>query len=452
MPEPTEQLVAVDFPESGIDTSSGTEAQRDGTTPDAVNVVLADTYEHRDRGGSRPGLVAYVAQQLPTGVNLIQHLNVIVDPTTDALLDTFDYDGPRPIFDPSSIGPPASWPAILPGGEGTRNPGRYIPDGGWARQPNKNKAKKLAPKIIWAEPAAITVGTALSGVQLNATAVDPVTGAAVAGVFTYTPAAGTVLGPGENQLLSVAFVPTNQTRFRNVSSHTQIDVRYWSYIGATVDSSGLAVLAGDLSLVWVQVAESEGAVTPTDSLGTTYLLAKRVRIDLVQGVNTDGDGNALSYAVSPITLALWYGVVSAPGSLQLGAIPNSNAFGDVFRGGGIANPLHATDVVTADQSFDRNSGWNVSMDFSTASPHDGALGYGYISYSSYGGGSGASQYDLADLDGATNPPSFGLNLSGSPVTWGLTAFVEPPITPSPPNEVLASRFTGAGIMATFRAI
>ena len=59
------------------------------------------------------------------------------------------------------------------------------------------------PAITWATPAAIPYGTALSSTQLNATA-------SVAGTFTYTPAAGTVLKAG-TQTLSTVFTPTDST-------------------------------------------------------------------------------------------------------------------------------------------------------------------------------------------------------------------------------------------------
>jgi len=57
------------------------------------------------------------------------------------------------------------------------------------------------PTITWPTPSAITYGTALSATQLDATA-------SVAGTFTYSPAAGTVLKAG-SQTLSVTFKPTS---------------------------------------------------------------------------------------------------------------------------------------------------------------------------------------------------------------------------------------------------
>jgi uncharacterized repeat protein (TIGR03803 family) len=66
------------------------------------------------------------------------------------------------------------------------------------------------PALNWITPAAITYGTALSSTQLNASAADSVTGAAVAGTFVYTPPAGTIL-QGGFQSLSVTFTPTATT-------------------------------------------------------------------------------------------------------------------------------------------------------------------------------------------------------------------------------------------------
>jgi len=69
---------------------------------------------------------------------------------------------------------------------------------------------KATPVITWAAPAAITYGTALSATQLNATA-------SVAGTFTYTPAAGTVLNAGVGQTLSVDFAPTDAINYNAVA-------------------------------------------------------------------------------------------------------------------------------------------------------------------------------------------------------------------------------------------
>ena len=79
-----------------------------------------------------------------------------------------------------------------------------------------NPGSKTTPTITWATPAAITYGTALSGTQLNATA-------SVAGTFTYTPPAATVLNAG-TQTLSASFTPTDTTHYNSASATVSLTV------------------------------------------------------------------------------------------------------------------------------------------------------------------------------------------------------------------------------------
>ena len=85
---------------------------------------------------------------------------------------------------------------------------------------------QATPTISWSNPADIVYGTALSGTQLDATSSWTVGGVSgsVAGTFTYTPAAGTVLGAGNNQTLSVAFTPTDTTDYLAASATATINV------------------------------------------------------------------------------------------------------------------------------------------------------------------------------------------------------------------------------------
>ena len=64
--------------------------------------------------------------------------------------------------------------------------------------------------IAWNTPAAITYGTALSVAQLNASST-------IAGSFSYSPAAGTVLGAA-TQTLTATFTPTDTTDYTNGSA------------------------------------------------------------------------------------------------------------------------------------------------------------------------------------------------------------------------------------------
>ena len=72
------------------------------------------------------------------------------------------------------------------------------------------------PVITWNDPADITYGTALSDMQLNATASVP-------GTFRYTPSAGTVLGAGTHQL-SVTFTPADAVNFNSVTQIVPLTV------------------------------------------------------------------------------------------------------------------------------------------------------------------------------------------------------------------------------------
>ena len=68
---------------------------------------------------------------------------------------------------------------------------------------------QAAPVITWAPPASITYGTALSTIQLNASASVP-------GNLVYTPAAGIVPAAGTDTL-SVTFTPTDTTNYSTVT-------------------------------------------------------------------------------------------------------------------------------------------------------------------------------------------------------------------------------------------
>jgi hypothetical protein len=81
---------------------------------------------------------------------------------------------------------------------------------------------KNIPTIDWPSPAAITFGTPLGTDQLNATA--SFEGQSLPGTFSYTPAAGTVLPVGTNQVLQVIFTPTDTSTYATISASTTITV------------------------------------------------------------------------------------------------------------------------------------------------------------------------------------------------------------------------------------
>ena len=65
---------------------------------------------------------------------------------------------------------------------------------------------QYTPVLTWAAPAAITYGTALSSMQLDASADVP-------GAFAYTPSLGTMLNSGLGQMLSATFTPSDSTDY-----------------------------------------------------------------------------------------------------------------------------------------------------------------------------------------------------------------------------------------------
>ena len=81
-----------------------------------------------------------------------------------------------------------------------------------------DKAVKLLPVITWPTPADISYGTPLGNGQLNATANVP-------GTFSYSPASGTVLEVGSNQILSVTFTPDNTDVYQQVTASVSITVK-----------------------------------------------------------------------------------------------------------------------------------------------------------------------------------------------------------------------------------
>ena len=81
---------------------------------------------------------------------------------------------------------------------------------------------QAAPILNWPVPASIVYGVALSGTQLDAAAAG-VSGAALPGTFTYTPAAGTVPAIGV-QTLSVNFVPANAVDYTGATGTVKLTV------------------------------------------------------------------------------------------------------------------------------------------------------------------------------------------------------------------------------------
>jgi hypothetical protein len=124
-----------------------------------------------------------------------------------------------------------------------------------------NKATAI---ITWAAPAAINYGTALSGVQLDAT----VTGGT--GTLTYNPAAGAILGAGPHTL-SVTFNPTDTVDYNTVNDSVQLTVNKATPTLFVVSSGSPSNYGGSVTFTATISAGPTGTVTFLDggnSIGT----------------------------------------------------------------------------------------------------------------------------------------------------------------------------------------
>ena len=93
---------------------------------------------------------------------------------------------------------------------------------GSTSSPYVQVVSQAAAILTWPQPASIVYGTPLSSTQLDATLTPP-SGVSEPGTFTYTPAAGTVIGAG-TQVLSVTFTPNDTSDFKSVTGSTTLVV------------------------------------------------------------------------------------------------------------------------------------------------------------------------------------------------------------------------------------
>ncbi len=114
---------------------------------------------------------------------------------------------------------------------------------------------KATPSITWAAPAAITYGTALSSKQLDASA-------SVGGSFNYSPAAGTVLGAGQ-QTLTVTFSPSNSTDYATATDAVTLTVNQAAPTIKLTSSASSATLGQ--TITFTATISGKGA-TPTGTV------------------------------------------------------------------------------------------------------------------------------------------------------------------------------------------
>lgn len=116
---------------------------------------------------------------------------------------------------------------------------------------------QATPSIVWNAPGTIVYGTALSTAQLNATANWNDT--PVAGSFVYAPLAGTVLGAGAGQALTVSFTPGDTTNYATATANVSIDVQKADQATLTVAATPSTIAYGASSTLSVTGGSGTGA-------------------------------------------------------------------------------------------------------------------------------------------------------------------------------------------------
>jgi len=155
---------------------------------------------------------------------------------------------------------------------------------------NVNQA---TPVITWANPAAITYGTALSATQLNATSSTP-------GTITYTPAAGTTLTAGTHQL-SVTFTPTDTTDYLSATGTVSITVNPATPVVTWANPAAITY-GSVLSAAQLNATESApGTFVYTPAAGTT--LTAGTHLLSVTFMPTDTTDYAKVTATASITVS-----------------------------------------------------------------------------------------------------------------------------------------------------
>lgn len=196
---------------------------------------------------------------------------------------------------------------------------------------------RATPTISWSNPADITVGTALSSTQLNASA-------NVAGTFEYDPAAGATLPAGDAQSLNTTFTPDNTNNYENASA-----------------SVAIKVLKADPILTWTNPADiTAGTALSATQLNATASVAGSFAYSPAAGtVLPAGTDQALSVIFTPTDTATYNSVtgmvaidVTAGAPAITWANPADIAFGTALS----ATQLNATADVPGAFSYSPTAG------------------------------------------------------------------------------------------------
>jgi hypothetical protein len=167
---------------------------------------------------------------------------------------------------------------------------------------------KTTPTIAWAVPAAVTVGTALSSAQLDATASAQGSNGPLAGTFTYTPALGTVESAAGTQTLSATFTPTDTTDYNSATATVSLTVNAATPVIAWTAPTAVPV---DTFLGATQLSAKATAPGATSALPGTYTYSPASGTEVTSAGNqtlsvtfTPADATDYTTATATVTLAV----------------------------------------------------------------------------------------------------------------------------------------------------
>ena len=179
---------------------------------------------------------------------------------------------------------------------------------------------QITPTITWPAPAAITFGSALSSIQLDATASVP-------GSFSYSPAAGTVLQAGANQTLSVTFTPTDTTDYAATTASTTIAVNPAATTPANLVITKTLTRTSTNVVVQVTISNN-GGTAATNVVLTSVKVGADTATPLPQSLGTIAAGTSAS---ATVTVPASVGAPGAASSLAISGTYTGSTFSSSAR-------------------------------------------------------------------------------------------------------------------------
>ncbi|MGA9670821.1 MAG: choice-of-anchor D domain-containing protein, partial [Terracidiphilus sp.] len=229
------------------------------------------------------------------------------------------------------------------------------------------------PIITWATPAAIGYGTALSGVQLNASS-------SIAGTFTYSPAAGTLLTAGSHAI-TATFTPTDLTDYTmttnsvSITVNAAIPVITWAAPAAIPYGTALSGVQLDASSTVAGTFSYSPAAGTVLTAGSHAITATFTPTDLTDYTTTSSSVSITVNAVTPVITwaapaAITYGTALSGTQLNAsstvaGTFSYSPAAGTVLTAG--SHAITAT-FTPSDSINYRTTTSSVSITVNTVTP------------------------------------------------------------------------------------